>query len=36
VFKQYTGITPTEYRELAWNRNKETENESLIPLKADG
>lgn len=36
VFKLYTGITPTEYRELAWNRNNETEGGSLIPLNVDG
>ncbi|MBP1997047.1 AraC family transcriptional regulator [Paenibacillus eucommiae] len=36
VFKLHTGITPTEYRELAWNRNKEAESESLIPLNGDG
>ncbi|GBG06486.1 putative DNA-binding response regulator [Paenibacillus agaridevorans] len=28
VFKMLTGITPTEYRELAWNRNKEGGDES--------
>lgn len=36
VFKQYAGITPTEYRELSWNRNKASEKESLIPLNVNG